>query len=773
MGFYGKHKIIFALFFLICGILISGSINIPKNLLIALTIFTALLSYFKKDIFLMAFFPLAMFLSHQAEINNSLPENLLNKKLSISGKLYKNPEKRETTWRLFINVKEVKTPSQQLKTNIKIVAYSKKPLLNAYYGSSIRIENLKLETLSEFKNPGSFSLKKHFNKKGILYTAFISNPRNIKILGLYEKKDYLLFRINKFRKGYEGFVRSNVSGPESEIINAVTIGAKGAISQKTRKNFSKLGISHLLAISGLHIGAISLFFFFIVKWLLKRSEYLLLMYEVPKIASLITIIPVIFYASLAGFSTPVVRASIMITIYFLSVFFNRDESKINILAAAAIIILLLDPRSFYDLSFRLSFIAVGGIIIFHHFFPFKLNTIKDKLASMLKTTVGATFFTLPLIINNFSYLPVATIPANFFAVPLVEFIIVPTGLLSIIFYPISESVCELLLIFNSKIINMVFYLADYILSFKYSYFTVPNIGNLGYFLFVSTGVLLSLNRFSKKIIYFALITFLGFTLTLIINNNQTSRANKAKIYFLDAGAKYYNLITFQNKKILITGGYSYLSNSDFAENAGVVPFLLKKGVTKIDYLWLLSTDRSHLKGAEAILERINIENIWTNGSKLNDELWKIVREKNIKWKNIRDDLEELHFGDTKISFIKPYVGNQIWNSNEPKPVLIIFKHFGNKALIGEGIEKNYVQNELIKTYENRIKSDAIFISKIENKNEGFIDFINTVKPRAIITNKIKRFSQKPPFDKDLLVTSEIGMVTLYLDKDDLKIENHN
>lgn len=776
MGFYEKHKIIFALLFLIAGILVSGNnVDTPKILLISLSLTILALSFLKKDLILLLFFPVAIFLSNNAAHTPQLPEKFLDTKVSLTGKLFKNPEKRETTWRLFVKAKEIENGSLKIKTDTKLVIYLRSKPSTAFYGSTIKLKDIKLQTIQEFKNPGSFNLRKHFEKKGILYTGFIDNPKNLVIENISGNYNYLLHKINKFRNHYENFVRENISSPESEIINAVTIGVKGGIPKNIRDDFSKLGISHLLAISGLHIGAISILIFFTVKWILKRSQYMLLMYEVPKLASIITIMPILLYAALAGFATPVIRASIMITIYFFSVFFNRDESKINILAAAAILILIFDPNSLFDLSFRLSFIAVTGIIIFHHIFPFKLSSTKDKILSMLKTTVAATFFTLPLIINTFGYLPVATIGANIIAVPLVELLVVPAGLLSIVLYPVSESLCKLVLIFNSKVISILLQVADYILSFKYSYFTVPNINNLGYIFFIFTTILILMNKFSKKIKYLALLTFIGFNLTLFFNKTTINKKNFLEVNFLDAGNKSYNLISLpNNKKILVTGGYSYFSKSDFSEKAGVVPFLLQRGITQIDYLWLLSTDNSHLEGAKAITERIAIDNLWTNGSRLDGELWKTIRIKDIKWKNMSEELEELYFGDMKITFIKPYVDNNVRYSNEPRPILISIRNNNKKLLIAEGIDKNYVQKEINSIYKNKIRSDVVFINQINGYDYNFKEFIELVMPHSIITNKIRAdIKSNIPDDVGLLVTSKTGMVTLYLSSENLKINKHN
>ena len=90
-------------------------------------------------------------------------------------------------------------------------------------------------------------------------------------------------------------MRTNFQSPESEILNAITIGEKRGIPQDTRTEFSKAGVAHVLAISGLHVGAVALAFYFLIKWLLKRSEYMLLRFQVPRLAAALTILPIFLY----------------------------------------------------------------------------------------------------------------------------------------------------------------------------------------------------------------------------------------------------------------------------------------------------------------------------------------------------------------------------------------------------------------------------------------------------------------------------------------------
>ncbi|NIP31275.1 MAG: DNA internalization-related competence protein ComEC/Rec2 [Candidatus Dadabacteria bacterium] len=624
-------------------------------------------------------------------------------------------------------------------------------------GYSVLIKNIKLKEIEDYKNPGSFSLKKHFKNQGILYTAFINNNNQLEVTGYYS---YFSFknRINKFRKSYENFVRGKIDYPNNEIIIALTVGEKGGIPEELKSKFSYLGISHLFAISGLHIGFIGFLFYFVINWFLKRSKYLLLMYEVPKIASLITIFPIFLYTAIAGFATPVVRAFIMISLYLFSIFLGKQDNKANILATAALIILIFDSSAIKSLSFQLSFLAVGGILLFNKIFPMRFSSLYEKFLSLIKTTIAATLFTLPLVINSFGFFPISSIPANFVAVPLVEFLIVPLGFISILLYLVSHDLAEFTLKINEKFVSLIVDFVEKAASFKYVQMTVQHIDFAGYVLLAFVFLSLILILVSNKAKYVALIFFTIFSIYIITHRSPGN--GNLEINFLDSGNKTYALInTHHGKNILISSGYSHYGESDFIEKAALVPFLLKKGITRIDYLWLFSTDKSRLKGANAILERIKVKSIWTNGAKLNGKLWRNIKENDIIWKNFQASTEKFVLGNTKFSFIKPRGVFKIYDSKHPKPIILIVENNDNKIIIGEGLDLNSVQEELIEIYNDRIKSDVIYIN-MGKKSNILRKFIESVDPDFLITKNSKNYLESfLQNDIKIYETKSDGMIT--------------
>jgi competence protein ComEC len=150
--------------------------------------------------------------------------------------------------------------------------------------------------------------------------------------------------------------------PSSGILKALVLGERGDVPEEITEQFTGAGIAHLLAISGDHLGIVALLSFSLLLWILKRSEFLLLSISVKKWAAGLTIPFIVLYTFIAGAGISVIRATIMVITFFLSILFSRERNLLHTLALAAFLILLFSPPSLFDVSFQLSFLAVFSML---------------------------------------------------------------------------------------------------------------------------------------------------------------------------------------------------------------------------------------------------------------------------------------------------------------------------------------------------------------------------------------------------------------------------
>ncbi|QHD65092.1 ComEC family competence protein [Neorickettsia findlayensis] len=165
----------------------------------------------------------------------------------------------------------------------------------------------------------------------------------------------------RIRKVIHEKFKYNLAEIPSEIALALTIGKRDGIDLKINELFRKSGTSHLLAISGLHMGLVGLFFFSLLRRACTLSEHLTLKYDIKKISVIAGVASSIFYLQLSGMQTSAQRACIMTCTLFLSILLDRKADTLRSVIFAATVLITLYPESIFKPGFQMSFFAVLGI----------------------------------------------------------------------------------------------------------------------------------------------------------------------------------------------------------------------------------------------------------------------------------------------------------------------------------------------------------------------------------------------------------------------------
>ncbi|MEW6145781.1 MAG: ComEC/Rec2 family competence protein [Thermodesulfobacteriota bacterium] len=701
-------------------------------------------------------------------------------KIDLEGTVYKSPEKKETGSRLFLDTEYAIADGVPEPVNGKVIISTAEDAPGISYGDRIRVIGVKLKPVTNFRNEGAFDVRKYYERQGVYATGFVEGSEYIISFGRDKSYSSVIYSLDRLRLRYGNFVRTNFPPPGNEILNALTIGDDGGIPPGARVEFSKAGVAHVLSVSGLHVGAVAVVFFLLIKWLLKRSEYMMLRFKVMKIAAALTILPLFFYTAVAGFNTPAVRAFIMISVFFLAIMAGRDENKLNTLGVAGFVILLWHPWSLFELSFQLSFAAVLGILLAHKFFPFRFGTLRDKAATLVKTTCAATFATFPLIINSFGILPLVSVPANIVLVPLVELLIVPLGLLSFLVFMISERIAWALISINIHFINMMVFGIGLLLDIPYSSLTIPPLGALSLLLFFALGIAILLAGRYGRIKFILPAIALAFVLSAAYPVIERYRGRGLTASFLDAGEDK-SIVFFElpgGRNLLIDGGYSNLDRKGYIERNVAGRFLLHSGVNGIDILILTSTDKDHMSGAKYLLENFRVGKVITNGDKLDGGLWGIIKEKGINWQDLAG-MDEIPLGDgSKLEVFKPGGDFVIRDSSLPRPLALRLAFENRIFLTGESLGDAKALSALTGTYGERLRSDVLFISPVIT-DEAFSSFLNEVSPRILVTGEHdpSLMADDVPLRESLrhvavFDTSVLGEVTVETDGTDLSAESY-
>ncbi|MBF0359263.1 MAG: ComEC family competence protein, partial [Magnetococcales bacterium] len=282
-----------------------------------------------------------------------------------------------------------------------------------------------------FRVPGAFDYAKFLLNKGVVATGYAKEPvAPVTTTGQ--------FRINRIRQKISNWISRDVAPDSQGMVEALLVGKRGRLSAKVREALTVSGTFHLIAISGLHLGLVAGWSFFLLRLFITLIPRVAIPYDSKRPAALIAIIPMLAYASLAGWSLSTQRAAVMVGLYLLAVALGRGGSGWRALSIAATLLLLWRPYELFQAGFQLSFIAVAGLLALWPITNFLSPKTEQKawwqgkVTILLIVTVFMQLATLPVVTHHFHRLTPYGFVGNLIAVPWVSLVSAPFGLLALV-----------------------------------------------------------------------------------------------------------------------------------------------------------------------------------------------------------------------------------------------------------------------------------------------------------------------------------------------------
>ena len=600
---------------------------------------------------------------------------------------------------------------------------------NYNLGDIIKVKGT-LEVPNNNTIPNTFNYKKYLYHKKINYILKIDNFSKLK-----DNKNILLKIKNYILKRIENTKHNN-------YLYAFILGKSSYIDNERYNNYKINGVTHLFALSGLHVSLFSGIILLILNKL-KLNE---------KLSFIITSMFLIFFSFIASFTPSILRATIFFILSSLNKIYYTFIKPKNILFLTFSILIFKNPFYIFDTGFILSFTITYFILLLN-----ESITIKDNIKSILIISLLSFLSSLPIIINLSYEINIIGFINNILFIPLVTNIIFPFSIIVIIIPKLSfilfilTNIMEFISKYSSNLLNITIYFQ------RLNYFEI-----IIYYILLIVSI-----KKSKKVIFILFI----FILILYI---KPSFDKDTYVYFIDVSQGDSALIvTKNNKSILVdTGGKLNYKNDNWKQKnkefnlmaSSIIPFFKSIGLKKIDYLLITHGDADHAGYSIELLNNYKVMNKYTNKGRKNS-LEKKINISSLESKYLKiDDIEIYSLNDS------------IYNNENKDSLVLLFKIYNYKFLFMADADKE-VEKNIIEKY-NLKNIDVLKVGHHGSKTSTDESFINEITPKysIISVGKNNKFGH-PNIEtlntlkkSKILRTDELGTIKITLNKNKSLIE---
>ena len=606
---------------------------------------------------------------------------------------------------------------------------------------------LRLKQPHGFMNPGGFDYEKWLYQKHIRATGYVRINAEKEQFAKKLNDDVSGYFLLSLRQSlYEQLLNITSQHKYRGILVALAMGERSGITQQQWQVFRATGTSHLVAISGLHIGLLAGFVFLITRrvWPYLGSAALYL--AAPRAAAIAALLVASAYAALSGFAIPAQRALIMLFIIMFAIFQRHKVRSSEILSFALLCVLLLDPISVLSPGFWLSFTAV--LIISIAAFG-RLSTGKSILVwGQLQWRISLAL--IPLLVFLFQQASIISPLTNLVAIPTVSVLVVPLVLLASTFTSLLPDVSVIVFNGADTLLTVLWHLLSYSAEIPGSqWFAVkPDVLTL---CLASIGFVLLLAPKGWPAKYWGLFLIIP----LLYPDTNSPEHGEVDFTLLDVGQGLSAVIQTKHNTLVFDTGPKF-SPAFNTGAAVVIPFLRQKGINKIDMLILSHKDNDHRGGFTSIRDEFPIEQFLSSYGEQGSKA--CFAGQHWQWDGVQFEILN---PDPSVSYKK---------RNNASCVLRVSAD-SSSLLISADIEKK-TENDLVQHYPEQLKATYLVVPHHGSQTSSSQRFLEAIKPVYALIPVGYRNRYRMPHDRVLqryqgmsipiLKTSEAGAISVKL-----------
>lgn len=626
------------------------------------------------------------------------------------------------------------TEHEKLQLQYRIQTEQEKELLKTSIqaGTVCKISGELLEPMDN-TNEHAFNYAKYLKRQNI---HWVFQPSKLQHCAT-SKKTLSSYFINIREQGIR-LVEENFPATILPYVNALIFGERTFFDEELLNAYQQLGIIHLLAISGLHVGFIMGFLYYFFKRIgfTKEITYWIFVVSLP------------MYAMITGANPPVVRAILMMLLFLSSKKWRWPLTTMDTIAISFLLFILFDPYIVYQAGFQLSFAVSMGLVIMANKLPKETSFLK----TLFETSLTSMLVSLPILMWHFYEFSLVSLVANLLFVPFYSLIVLPSTIFTWVVQFINDEIFLFFTDLLAKVLSFSEHIVLIVSSWNFSsvitgkpsgmalFFIILGIG--GYFLL----------REKKKL---RIVAFFPLLIIFVIYFGGLHYSPKGEVVFIDVGqgdSIFIQLPYNRGNYLIDTGGQIDFPQEEWRERATpfdvgkniLIPFLKSKGVQKIDKLILTHADIDHMGAGEELLKQIKVKEVHISPNSWEKPMMEAFLTKAVekdvkititkagaKWKN----------KSGSFSFIFPIQEEYLDNDSS----LVLQADFGGMKWLFTGDLEKEGEMELLQTYKE-LPTDVLKVGHHGSKTSTSIELLERIKPEygVISAGKNNRYGHPHP-----------------------------
>lgn len=654
----------------------------------------------------------ALFHAHM-HFQHVLPETLAGQDLWVEGYIADIPKHDEKVQRFILAIEQSSLAhAGSFPKKIRVSWYGADQPIRA--GEYWRLK-VRLKPPHGFMNPGNFDYERWLYQNRIQATGYVRSDAGNQRIATQQANP-----VAQIRQWLSEQITENGAYQFGGMLTALAVGDRSTVDVEHWDLLKITGTNHLMAISGLHIGLVAGFMF----WLIRRLCPLLVIQYIPaqRVAAVGALLMAFGYAMLAGFAIPTQRALVMLTVVFGAVLFSRHIRPGTALAMALIAVLIFDPVAVLAPGFWFSFLAVTVIA-----YSFSGRIAREPWFwqwARLQWVIAVAL--LPVSLFLFQQASLIAPLANLLLVPWVSFIVVPLTLLAMLLLGFSASLGHGVLTVADSALTFIWPVLEFLGSLPVASWqqAPPDMLMLGLAV-IGVALLLAPQGLPQR--------WLGVVLLLPLALIRPPQPEPGDFWLslLDVGQGLGIVIQTQQHSLIFDTGAKFSDSFDAGDRV-LVPFLRYQGINRVDRLLISHGDNDHIGGAASVIRQIPIDVLMGQDV---EKLIHPVQEPCFKGQSWEWD---------GVNFEVLHPDREYKQRNNRGCVLKVSNKSGS-VLITADIEKQ-VEQHLLQVYQQHLRADVLIVPHHGSLTSSSQPFINQVSPKFALVSAgyMNRFRHPRP-----------------------------